>query len=222
MFPRTAAAALLSLFAFCSPLFAQDPRTPEADEAAKAKIRAAAALAESDPELANHFGLFKTRPLGVESYGKLVAAANIVTSIAGTRTSPEELNALAGKEGLYSENIYGANVVLDGKSLARLLSLALKGRYIVSLAHRVEGEVPNDEALEAEASSDLFVSLAYLDRVPMIESGLSWSPTGEMQRVRVTNPLSAAGGPVPYKARAEYDPNAFDAWEFYRFRKSIR
>jgi hypothetical protein len=225
MFPRSPVLLACTLLASGVPLFGQaapPASEPEAEAAAKAQIKAAAALAESDPELANHFGLFKTRPLGTDSYGKLVVAANIVTSISGTRTSPDDLNALANKEQLYSENIYGARVVLDGKALCRLLSLALKGRYAVSLAHRVAGEVPNEEALEAEASPDLFVTLAYLDHVPMIESGIAWSPTGEMQRVKVTNPLAAAGGAVPYKARAEYDPKAFDAWEFYRFRKSIR
>jgi hypothetical protein len=227
---RVAVVSILALLVCISSLFAQAQQTAPlpssrpptgADESA-ARIRAAAALAETDPELANHFGFFKMRPLGVWSYGKLVAAANIVTSITGTRTSPDDLNALANKEKLYSENVYGASVVLDAKAMCRLLSLATKGRYAVSLAQRIVGEVPNDEALEAEASPDLFVTLAYLDRIPMIESGISWSPTGEMLRVRVTNPLGAVIGPVPYKARTEYAPGAFDSWEFFRFRKSIR
>jgi hypothetical protein len=216
--------AICVLLALCAPARPEAQATGQAssDAAAKERISAAAAAAEADPELANHLGFFKSRPLTAGSYGKLVAAANIVTSITGTRTSPDDLNDLANREKLFSENIYGASVVLDGRAMCRLLSLATKERYSVSLAYRVEGEVPNEEALEAEASADLFVTLAYLDRVPMIESGIAWSPTGEMQRVRVVNPLSAAGGPVPYKARSEYDPRVFDAWEFYRFRKTTR
>jgi hypothetical protein len=194
-----------------------------ADSKAKAQMQALAALAESDPELANHFGIFKSRPVSLEGYGgMLIAAANIVTTVTGTRTTPAELNALASKEKLYSENAYGASVVLDPKAMCRLLSLASKGRFAVSLAYRVEGSVPVDEAQEAEASPDLFVILAYLDHTPMIESGFVWSPDGSIARVRVVNPLAAAGGPVPYKAKGEYDPSAFDAWEFYRFKKAIR
>ncbi len=193
------------------------------DPKGKAQLQAMAALAESDPELANHFGIFKSRPVSLEGYGgMLVAAANIVTSVTGTRTAPEALNALASKEKLYSENAYGASVVLDGKAMCRLLSLASKGRFAVSLEHRVEGRVPVEEAQEAVASPDLFVILAYLDHTPMIESGFSWTPEGNIARVRVVNPLAAVGGAVAFKAKAEYDPGAFDAWEFYRFKKAIK
>jgi hypothetical protein len=200
-----------------------DAELPGVDPKTKARIQAMAAMAETDPELANHFGLFKSRPVSLEGYGgMLVVAANIITTVTGTRTSPAELNALASKEKLYSENAYGASVALDPKAMCRLLSLASKGRFAVSLAHRVEGGVPVDEAQEALASGDLFVILAYLDHTPMIENGFAWNPDGSIARVRVVNPLAAAGGAVPYKAKAEYDPGAFDAWEFYRFRKSIK
>jgi hypothetical protein len=182
-----------------------------------------AALAESDPELANHFGLFKSRPVSLEGYGgKLVAAANIVTAVTGTRTTPESLNALASKEKLFSENAYGAKVVLDEKAMCRLFTLALSGRYAVSLSHRVEGRIPSEEAKEAEASADLFVIIAYLDHIPMIESSIAWSPGGNISRVRVVNPLAAVTGAIPYRARTEYDASAFDAWEFYRFMKTIK
>jgi hypothetical protein len=196
---------------------------PDSAAQAKAQLQAMAALAESDPELANHFGLFKSHPVSLEGYGgELVAAANIVTAVTGTKTSPEALNALANKEKLFSENAYGANVVLDEKALCRLLSLASNGRYSVSLAHRVTGRIPNEEAREAEASADLFVILAYLDHTPMIESGITWGSDGSIARVRVVNPLVAAGGNVPYKAKSEYGPTAFDAWEFLRFKKTIQ
>jgi hypothetical protein len=182
-----------------------------------------AALAESDPELVNHFGLFKSRPVSLEGYGgKLVAAANIVTAVTGTRITPESLNALASKEKLFSENAYGAKVVLDEKAMCRLFTLALSGRYAVSLSHRVEGRIPSEEAKEAEASADLFVIIAYLDHIPMIESSIAWSADGSIARVRVVNPLAAVTGAIPYKARTEYDSSAFDAWEFYCFKKTIR
>jgi hypothetical protein len=200
-----------------------DPLPADIGAKAKAQLQAMAALAESDPELANHFGIFKSRPVSLEGYGgKLVAAANIITSVTGARTTPGELNALAGKEKLFSENAYGASVVLDAKAMCRLLSLASKGRFAVSLAYRVEGGIPSEEAQEAEASSDLFVIIAYLDHTPMIENGIAWSPDGSIARVRVVNPLATAGGAVAYKAGTEYDPSAFDAWEFYRFKKAIR
>jgi hypothetical protein len=190
---------------------------------AKERLQAMAGLAESDPELANHFGLFASRPVSLQAYGgKLVAVANIVTALTGTRTGPEAMNELASKERLFSENAYGAGVVLDGEAMCRLLSLAMKGRFAVTLAHRVEGRIPREEAREAEGSEDLFVILAYLDHTPMIESSFVWSGDGSIARVRVVNPLAAVAGAVPYKARTDYDPAAFDAWEFFRFRKAIR
>jgi hypothetical protein len=222
MTPLTRAALACMLLAARGPAMAT-AQAAGAEALTKAQLQTIAALAEADPELANHFGVFKSRPVSLGSYGgKLVAAANVVTSLTGTRTSPEELNALASKEKLFSENAYGASVVLDGNALCRLFFLATKGRYTVSLAHRVEGRVPSDEAQEAEASADLFVILAYLDHTPMIESRFAWSPDGAMARVHVVNPLSAVGGAVPYKARTDYDPKAFDAWEFYRFKRTIR
>jgi hypothetical protein len=200
-----------------------DASGPDSAAQAKARLKAIAALAESDPELANHFGVFKSRPVSLEGYGgKLVAAANIVSSVTGTRTTPEALNAMANKEKLFSENAYGASVVLDEKAMCHLLSLATKGRYVVSLAHRVAGRVPNEEIREAEASADLFVILAYLDHTPMIESSVAWSSSGVVALVRVVNPLADSHGAVPYKAKSEYGPMAFDAWEFYRFRKTIQ
>jgi hypothetical protein len=204
---------------------AQSTSAEASDSAAQAKARlqTIASLAESDPELANHFGVFKSRPVSLEGYGgKLIAAANIVTAITGTRTTPEALNALANKALLFSENAYGANVVLDEKAMCRLLSLAMNGRYAVSLAHRVAGRIPNEEAREAEASADLFVILVYLDHTPMIESSIAWSSEGSIARIRVVNPLATTGGVVSYKAKSEYDPKAIDAWEFYRFKKTIQ
>lgn len=190
---------------------------------AQAQTNALAALVDSDPELANHFGLFSARPATLAEYGgKLVAAANVITSLTGKRTTPEALDELARKAGLYSENAYGALVALDGKSLAKLMSLASGGRYAVSLEARAEGRVPDDEAQEAIASSDLFVVLAYLDHAPMIERSIAWTPEGSMARVTVVNPLDASGAAVPYKAQSQYDPAAFDSWEFYRFRKTIK
>jgi hypothetical protein len=229
MTPLKRAAFASAFFAICGIAAASaqsacaDLPAAEIDPKTKALIQAMAAMAETDPELANHFGIFKSRPVSLEGYGgKLVVAANIITTITGTRTSPADLNALASKEKLYSENAYGADVVLDPKAMCRLLSLASKGRFAVSLAYRVEGGVPVDEAQEALSSSDLFVILAYLDHTPMIENGFSWNPDGSIARVRVVNPLAAAGGAAPYKAKSEYDPKAFDAWEFYRFKKTIR
>jgi hypothetical protein len=189
--------------------------------AAQPRADELSALAASDPELANHFGLFTTWPVTVGDYGgKLVAAANIVSSLMGKRVSPEALNELASREKLFSENAYGAEVILDGFSLAKLLGLATDGRYAVSLEGRVAGRVPSEEAQEAEASSDLFVILVYLDHVPMIEKSIAWTPEGAMALVRVVNPLAIPGAPVPYKALSQYAPDAFDAWEFYRFRKA--
>jgi hypothetical protein len=217
------AALACALCALCLPTAAAAQADPGASAQARAQLQALSALAESDPELANHFGVFKSRPVSLQGYGaKLAAAANIITAVTGSRTTPEELNDLASKERLYSENAYGASVVLDEKAFCRLLSLASRGRYSVTLAHRVAGGVPDEEAQEAEASPDLFVILAYLDHTPMIETSIAWSPDGSMARVRVVNPLSRADGAVPYKAKTEYDPAAFDAWEFYRFRKSIK
>jgi hypothetical protein len=219
------AAALCALSGIATASAQASAELPAAgiDPKSKAQLQAMAALAESDPELANHFGIFKSRPVSLEGYGgKLVAAANIITSLTGTRMGPDALNALASREKLYAENAYGASVVLDPKAMCRLFSLASKGRFAVSLAHRVEGRVPTEEAMEAVASPDLFVILAYLDHTPMIESGFAWNPDGSIARVRVVNPLAALGGEVPYKARLEYDPGAFDAWEFYRFKKAIQ
>jgi hypothetical protein len=213
-------ALLLASFVLSS---AQGQDAVTASEGAKAQLQAINALAEKDPELANHFGLFRSKARMPGNSGKLVAAANILSSIAGKRVTPESLNELASKEKLYSENVYGASVVLDQKAFCRLLSLGSGGRFAVSLEHRVEGRKPDEEAQEAEASSDLFVILAYLDHMPMIETRFAWSPDGHIARVSVVNPLAASGaGAVVYKAKTDYDPAAFDAWEFYRFRKSIR
>lgn len=196
--------------------------SPDETARAKAGLVAWASLAESDPELANHFGLFKTKPVGVQNYGgKLVVAANIINSVTGLKTSPDELNALASKEKLFSENAYGASVALDSKAMCRLLTLGSRGRFVVSLAHRVEGRVPVDEAREAEASPELFVIIAYLDHTPMIESAFSWAGAN-IEKVCVINPLAGLEGAVPFKARSEYDPKSIDVWEFYRFRKSIQ
>lgn len=194
---------------------------PAALERAKAELQAMSAFADKDPELANHFGLFKAKAVAPKNRGMLVAAANILVSVAGKRVTPDSLNELAIKEKLYSENAYGDAVALDSKGFCRLLSLGSGGRFAVSLEHRVEGRVPDEEVQEAEASSDLFVILAYLDHAPMIESRVAWSPEGRIVRVGVVNPF-AAEGDVAYKTKSEYDPAAFDAWEFYRFRKSIR
>jgi hypothetical protein len=208
---------LVALWVFCV-LAAGAQSAPE-----PAQAKAMMALVESDPELANHFGLFTTRPVTIADYGgKLVAAANVITALIGKRTTPDILNELASKEKLYSENAYGASVALDGKAFAKLLTLASAGRYSVSLEARVAGSVPNEEAQMAEASPDLFVILVYLDHTAMIEKSIAWSPEGSMVSVNVVNPLAAAGGPVPYKSMSQYDPTAFDSWEFYRFRKSIK
>jgi hypothetical protein len=182
-----------------------------------------AALTQQDPELANHFGLFAAGDQGSAKYPKLIAAANILSSVCGRRITPESLGELAAQEKLYSENLYGAQSILDAKAFCRLLALGSGGRYIVSLESRVEDRIPEDEAHEAEASPDLFVILAYLDHVPMIENRFTWGPDGTMLRVSVTNPLALSASKAPqYKTKADYDPEAFDAWEFYRFRKSIK
>jgi hypothetical protein len=194
-----------------------------AAQAAPPQAKEIAALAESDPELANHFGLFTTRPVTLADYGgKLVAAANVMSSIMGKRITPEALNELASREKLFSENAYGAKVVLGGAAFARLLSLASGGRYAVSLEARVAGRIPDDEAQEAVGSTDLYVILAWLDHTPMIERSLAWGPDGAMALVTVVNPLAGVGGPAPYKAKSQFAPAAIDAWEFYRFRKTIK
>jgi hypothetical protein len=219
---RVATTCIIILFCSATVVNAQ---SSEADIAAqaKARIQAMATLAATDPELANHFGLFMSRPVSLDAYGgMLVAAANIITTVTAVRTSPEALAALAVKEKLFSENAYGASVVLDAAAMCRLLSLATNGRYAVSLAHRVEGRVPNDEAREAEDSADLFVDIAYLDHTPMIETSIAWNPDGSIGRVRVVNPLASVAGEVPYKTKSEYGPSAFDSWEFYRFKKTIK
>jgi hypothetical protein len=191
--------------------------------APSAKLQAMAALAEKDPELANHFGFFKSRSMTPGNNGRLVAAANILSSLMGKRVTPDSLNEIAIKEKLYSENAYGAEQALDQKAFCRLLALGSGGRFMVSLERRVEGRVPDEEAQNAEASPDLFVILAYLDHTPMIETRFAWRPEGQITRVSVVNPLAASGaGAVAYKNRSDYDPLAIDAWEFYRFRKSIR
>ncbi len=209
------AVALLSAAAWApgsAPAAAQAP--------ADARAKALMALAQSDPELANHFGVFSTNPVTLGDYGgTLVAAANVISALTGQRTTPEALNELASKEKLYTENIYGALVCLDGAAIAKLLSLASGGRFAVSLDGRVAGRVPSEEAQAAEGSPDLFVMLAYLDHTPMIEKSIAWTPEGEMARVAVVNPLASSGGPVPFKSLSVYDPAAFDSWEFYRFRK---
>jgi hypothetical protein len=213
MAPRILALAALTAFS-CLTAAAQ-AKAPQPNELA--------ALAATDPELANHFGFFTTRPVTVAEYGgRLVAAANVMSSLMGKRIAPEALNELAHKERLYSENAYGATVALDCAAFARLLTLASGGRYAVSLQARVEGRIPADEAQEAEGSSDLFVLLAWYDHTPMIERSIAWGPDGAMARVSVVNPLSGAGGSLPYKALSLYDPASIDAWEFYRFRKTIR
>jgi hypothetical protein len=194
-----------------------------AAQAAPPQPKELAALAEADPELANHFGLFAARPVTVAEYGgRLVAAANVMSSLMGKRITPEALNDLAHRERLYSENAYGATVALGGAAFAKLLTLASDGRFIVSLEARVAGRVPDDEAQAAVGSSDLYVILAWLDHTPMIERSIAWGPDGAMARVSVVNPLAGAGGSVPFKALSLYDPAAMDAWEFYRFRKSIK
>lgn len=209
-----------------SPGAASIPASPpsvEGEARAKAQVEAMATLTQKDPELANHLGFFATGDPAAAKYPKLVAAANILSSVCGRRITPESLDALAVKENLYSENLYGARSVLAPSAFCRLLSLGSGGRYSVSLESRVAGRVPDDEAREAEASPDLFVILAYLDRVPMIENRFAWGPDGTMLRVSVANPLASAASKVPqYKTKAEYSPEAFDVWEFYRFKKSIK
>jgi hypothetical protein len=198
-------------------------RAPAQSPIPSAQTKAMMALVESDPELANHYGLFASPPATLGDYGgKLVAAANILTSLLGKRTTPESLNEIASKAKLYSENVYGANVCLDGEAMAKLLSLGSGGRYSVSLAKRVAGEIPSEEAQDAEASSDLYVILAYLDHMPMIERSFAWNPDGTLAGVSVVNPLAGMPGLVPYKAKTSYEPSAIDAWEFYRFRKALR
>jgi hypothetical protein len=212
-------------FAQAAPSTAASSAAPSAADAAtaKAQLEAMGELAQKDPELANHFGLFTAGDQASARKPKLVAAANILSSVCGRRITPESLDGIAAKEGLYSENVYGVRSVLDAAAFCRLLSLGSGGRYVVSLDSRVEGRVPDDEAHEAEASSELFVVIAYLDHTPMIESRFAWGPEGSMLRVSVVNPLADPSVKAPrYKAKTDFDPSAFDAWEFYRFRKSIK
>jgi hypothetical protein len=220
-FPSKALSAIL--LAIHALTFAQIPGAALPPGDGGARTKALAAIAEADPELSSHFGLFKIRPAATgSSDAKLVVAANIVSSVGGKRVSPEALGEIAAREKLYTEDAYGANSVLGATSLCRLMSLAMGGRYSISLEQRIVDRIPSEEAQDAEASSDLFVILVYIDRVPMIESRLAWGPDGRILRVSVVNPQLGSVGAVPYKARSEYDPEAFDVWEFYRFRKAAR
>jgi len=56
----------------------------------------------------------------------------------------------------------------------------------------------------------------------MIESSIAWSPDGRHRAGPRRESLAAVTGAIPYKARTEYDASAFDAWEFYRFKKTIK
>jgi len=181
----------------------------------------AASYVDSDPELANHFGFMRTRAVTIGAYGsEIVTAANVVSSVGTSALTPDKANELAARNGLYSENIYGAKVILGAEGLRRMFELGTGGKYKVSIAHRVSGRIPSAEIEEAEKSPDLYIVVAYLDHSAMGVGGTIRTADGSIARVKVSNPVGADGVILQIKAKSEYDASLFDSWLFFRFERA--